>query len=46
MRGACQSVLWYLLIPGVLAGLVMGLRRNPRAAVLILLWGPFAWAGR
>ncbi len=33
-----QAVLWYLLLPGLAWGLVLGLRRHTLAALVILAW--------
>lgn len=36
---ALQSLLWYLLIPGLAAGLFIGLRRRPGTTLTVIAWG-------
>ncbi len=36
---AAWGVLWYLLLPGLAAGLVIGLRQRPAATLTLALWG-------
>jgi hypothetical protein len=38
MAVAAQSLLWYLIIPGLAAGVIIGMRRRPAAILTLILW--------
>jgi len=36
---AAQSLFWYLILPGLAAGIIIGLHRRPAATITLCLWG-------
>jgi hypothetical protein len=38
MAVAAQSLLWYLIMPGLAAGVIIGLRFRPAVTITLLLW--------